>query len=242
MLFELLTTVVGILAGAVASIAGFGVGSLLTPLLAWRLGTKLAVAAVALPHVVATALRFWMLRRRVDRRLLLNFGIASAIFGLLGALLHGVLASPVLSRLFGGLLILAGISGLTGLMERLKLGRPAAWAAGALSGIFGGLVGNQGSIRSAALLGFQVPRDAFVATATAIALLVDAGRLPVYLAQQGHSIALQWPLLGAGIVGVVFGTLVGTRILRRIPERIFKRIVGLVVLALGLYMLIAPPR
>jgi uncharacterized protein len=242
MLFELLSAAAAVIAGAVASVAGFGVGSLLTPLFAWRLGTKLAVAAVAVPHVVATALRLYMLRRQVDRRLLLNFGIASAVFGLFGALLHGALTSLVLSRIFGGLLILAGISSLTGLMEHIRLGRPAAWVAGALSGIFGGLVGNQGSIRSAALLGFNVQRDAFVATATAIALLVDAGRLPAYLALQGADIARQWPLLLASIAGVVVGTLLGTRILRRIPERVFKKIVGALVLVLGLYMLIYPPR
>jgi hypothetical protein len=42
-------------------------------------------------------------------------------------------------------------------------------------------VGNQGSIRTAALLGLDVRRDAFVATATAIALAVDAVRMPVYI-------------------------------------------------------------
>ena len=40
----------------------------------------------------------------------------------------------------------------------------AAWIAGAMSGFLGGLVGNQGGIRTAAMLGFEVPRQAFVAT------------------------------------------------------------------------------
>jgi len=109
-----------------------------------------------------------------------------------------------------------------------------------LSGIFGGLVGNQGSIRSAALLGFHVPRDAFVATATAIALLVDVGRVPVYLGTQWSSILHRWPQIVIALAGVVVGTLVGTRLLRWIPENIFKRIVGLLVLAIGIYMLVHP--
>jgi uncharacterized membrane protein YfcA len=171
---------------------------------------------------------------------LLNFGIASAICGLIGAVLHAFLTSIVLSRVFGGLLVLAGISSLIGLMERLDLPRWAAWVAGGLSGIFGGLVGNQGSIRSAALLGFHVPRDAFVATATAIALLVDAGRVPVYLGTQWSSILQRWPQVVIALAGVVVGTLVGTRLLRRIPESLFKHIVGLLVLAIGIYMLVHP--
>ena len=184
MAFDLIVAVVAVIAGMVASVAGFGIGSLLTPVLAFQVGTKLAVSLVALPHVVGTALRFWLLRAHLDRRVLLNFGIASAICGLIGAILHAFATSLLLSRVFGGLLILAGVSSLIGLMERLHLPRWAAWVAGGLSGIFGGLVGNQGSIRSAALLGFHVPRDAFVATATAIALLVDVGRVPVYLGTQ----------------------------------------------------------
>jgi hypothetical protein len=50
---------------------------------------------------------------------------------------------------------------------------------GAVSGVLGSLVGNQGGIRSLAMLGFDVPRRAFVATATAVGLIVDGARLPV---------------------------------------------------------------
>jgi len=240
MAFDLIIGAVAVVAGMVAAVAGFGIGSLLTPVLAFQVGTKLAVSVVALPHMAGTALRFWILRRHVDRRLLLSFGIASAVCGLIGAVLHAFLTSTVLARVFGGLLVLAGISSLVGLMERLYLPRWAAWVAGGLSGIFGGLVGNQGSIRSAALLGFHVPRDAFVATATAIALLVDVGRVPVYLGTQWSSLWQHWPQVVIALAGVVVGTLLGTRLLRRIPEHIFKRLVGLLVLAIGIYMLVRP--
>src|SRR5438445_5974716 len=76
-----------VLGGAIASLAGFGIGSILTPLLALSVGTKQAVVAVSIPHLVATAIRFWNLRHKIDRHLLKNFGIASAGGGLLGALL-----------------------------------------------------------------------------------------------------------------------------------------------------------
>jgi uncharacterized protein len=240
MTFDGIVAVVAVIAGMVASVAGFGIGSLLTPVLAFQVGTKLAVSLVALPHVGGTLLRFWILRAHMDRRILLNFGIASAICGLIGAVLHSYLTNIILSRIFGGLLVLAGISSIVGLMERLHLPRWAAWVAGGLSGIFGGLVGNQGSIRSAALLGFHVERDAFVATATAIALLVDVGRVPVYLGTQWSSIWHYWPQVVIALVGVVVGTLLGARLLRRIPGSVFKHIVGLLILAIGIYMLVHP--
>jgi hypothetical protein len=237
----LLVGVVSVCAGALASVAGFGVGSLLTPLLAVHTGTKLAVAAVSVPHVAATALRFAMLREHVDRRLLRGFGLASAAGGLAGALLHNVVGSALLGVVFGGLLVFSGVMGLTGTAGRLRLEGPVAWMAGALSGLLGGLVGNQGGIRSAAMLGFEVPKQSFVATATAVALMVDGARLPVYLVAQGKEIATAWPMLAAATTGVLVGTVFGERILRRVPEPLFRRVVSAVILALGVFMLAASP-
>ena len=228
-----------LLAGAIAAVTGFGIGSLLTPVLALQTGTKLAVAAIGIPHFIATAQRFWMLRRHVDRRILLRFGLASAAGGLAGALLGARFSSRALSVVFGVLLLLAALSELTGWMQRVHWGRRMAFVAGALSGVLGGLVGNQGSIRTAALLGFRVPKESFVATATAIALFVDGARLPVYLITQGREIAALWPLVLTASIGAIIGTIVGTRVLGRLPQSLFRRVVALLLLALGLYMILA---
>lgn len=226
-----------LLAGAVAAVTGFGIGSILTPTLALETGTRLAVAAIAIPHFVGTAQRFWMLRAHVDRRILAGFGIASAVGGLAGALLHGRASSRALSIVFGGLLMLAAVAELTGWIHRVRWGRRAAWIAGALSGMLGGLVGNQGGIRTAAMLGFDVPKESFVATATAIALVVDLARMPVYLATVGREMLAVWPLLLLATLGVVIGTAVGTRMLGRVPPRVFRRVLAVVLMVLGVVMI-----
>jgi uncharacterized protein len=156
--FAVAVAAAALLAGTIASVAGFGIGSVLTPLMALRADAKLAVAAVSIPHVAGTALRFWLLRGHVDRRIFLWFGVTSAAGGLTGALLHAYASSRVLAVVFGCLLLFVGVSELTGLMRRVHLGRRAAWIAGALSGVFGGLVGNQGGIRSASLLAFDAAK------------------------------------------------------------------------------------
>jgi len=228
-----------LLAGAIAAVTGFGIGSLLTPVLGATVGTKLAVAAIAIPHFVGTAQRFWILRRHVDRRVVMGFGFMSALGGLAGALLHTWASSRALSVIFGVLLILAGVSELTGWIRRVRWGRRAAWVAGALSGALGGLVGNQGGIRSASMLGFDVPKESFVATATAIGLFVDCARLPVYLVTQGREILGLWHLLLIATAGVVVGTVIGTRLLVRLPQHAFRRVVAVLLLLLGIYTIVA---
>src|SRR5437660_8820839 len=100
-LFTALVALAGFVAAAIAAVTGFGIVSILTPLLALETGTKLAVAAVAIPHVVGTAQRFWLLRQHVRLRAFLGFGIASALGGLGGALVHVWVSSRALAVVFG---------------------------------------------------------------------------------------------------------------------------------------------
>ena len=240
--FDTLIAVAAAFAGAIASVAGFGIGSILTPLFAIHFGTKLAVAAVSIPHLIATALRFVRIGEHVDKRVFVSFGITSAAGGLIGALLHARFSGTALSYVLGGLLVFAGMMGVTGLSRRMRFEGVAAWIAGALSGAFGGLVGNQGGIRSAAMLGMRVSKESFVATATAIALVVDLARMPVYAVVQGKEVLGIWPVLLLAIIGVVLGTLAGERVLRKIPEPLFRRIVSLIILTLGVALFLYPSK
>ena len=237
---EILIVLAAIVAGAIASVSGFGIGSILTPLLAAFAGTKLAVAAVSVPHFIGTALRFALIRKHLDKKVLLTFGITSALGGLAGALLHVWLRSVILSYVLGALLVFAGVMGVTGFSQRMRFGRTAGWIAGAVSGIFGGLVGNQGGIRSAALLGFNVSKESLVATATAIALLVDIFRMPVYAATQYRSLVAVWPAMLLGTIGVVVGTIAGKPVLEQIPQQGYRLLLSMLILGLGIWMLVDP--
>jgi hypothetical protein len=225
---------VAVLAGAIAAVSGFGIGSLLTPLVMLWMPTAHAVAILAIPHALATAIRWLRLRSDVHLPTFKQFGLASAAGGLAGAALQSRLASPVLTVLLASLLVLAGTTELA--RRRVPLPETRFWRllGGVLSGLFGGLVGNQGGIRAAALLGFELTPRQVVATATASALLVDAARLPIYFVSAGDVIASASGIWIAASIGVTVGTLVGVPLLRRIPESMYRRIIGLLLLLLGI--------
>jgi uncharacterized membrane protein YfcA len=222
-----------VFAGAIAAVSGFGIGSLLTPVLMLSMPAEHAIAVVAIPHAWATIIRFVRLSSYIDVPTLKQFGVASAVGGLAGALLQSRLASPTLTIVLGLLLVLAGSSELT--RRRVWLPQTPFWrlTGGILSGLFGGLVGNQGGIRTAALLGSRLTPRELVATATASALLVDIARLPIYFVSAGSAIGNATAVWIVASIGVTIGTFVGVPLLGRMPESTYRRLIGGLLLLLG---------
>lgn len=196
-----------------------------------------AVAVLSIPHAWATGIRLLRLRSDVHPPTFRQFGIASALGGLAGAALQSRLGSPVLTIVLATLLVLAGTTEVA--RRRIPLPPTPFWrlVGGMLSGLFGGLVGNQGGIRAAALLGFQLRPRQIVATATASALLVDAARVPIYFLSAGSVIAGAIRVWLPIVIGVTIGTFLGVPVLGRIPAATYRRLVGglLFLLGVGLF-------
>jgi uncharacterized membrane protein YfcA len=227
----------GILSGATAAIAGFGIGSLLTPLLALHMDMGTAVAAVSIPHAVATSIRCWRLWDSIDWVVLRRFGLVSAAGSLAGALLYARLGGPALTAVLGFLLILTAVAGLSGWTSRVALSGLAVPLFGLLSGFFGGLAGNQGGMRAAALSAFQLAPLAFVATATATGVLVDAARAPVYLWHAGTALLPLAVPIAIATTGVVIGTIAGEKVLLSLSRDRFRVIVSVLIGLLGVWLL-----
>ena len=235
--FAGLVLVTAIAAGATASVVGFGIGSLLTPIIAIRLGTDIAIVAVALPHLAGGLLRGWRLRQFVDRWVIIRFGLLSAAGGLLGALVFARLSPLALSTTLGALLLLTAAAGLTGWSEYWRPRGPLVWLMGALSGFFGGVAGNQGGMRAAALTTLGLVSVSFVATSTAIGIMIDLVRTPVYLLGHGGSLSGLWGLVSLAAAGVLAGTLVGQRMLLGLSPERFRLVISAAIGLLGLWLL-----
>jgi uncharacterized membrane protein YfcA len=110
-------------------------------------------------------------------------------------------------------------------------------ALGFTSGFFGGIAGNQGGLRSAALTSFRLSAKSLVATGTAAGLMVDAARTPVYLWTSGSEVLALWRPLAIATAGVLAGTLIGERILFGLSPATFRRVLGAAVGVLGVWLL-----
>jgi len=168
----------------------------------------------------------------------MRFGLLSAAGALAGALIYTRLGPGALTRVLGGLLLLTAVAQLSGWATRWQPRGPVVAFFGLLSGFFGGIAGNQGGLRSAALTAFGLSPLGFVATATATGLLVDAARTPIYLWHAGPLMLTFWAPIVVATVGVLIGTIVGERILMGLSPRRFGQTIGVAIGALGMWMLL----
>lgn len=249
-----LIAVAAVIASAVTFFSGFGLGTALLPAFAAFLPIDVAIAMVALVHLLNNALKFGLLRAHVAKRVFLRFGLPALALAPVGALVLDVVAdAPALATYtLGGrrfevavidvavasLLAILGVQELVPRLGRLSFSERYLVAGGAASGFLGGFAGLQGALRSAFLIRLGLGREAFLATGVAVALVVDAGRIAIYAAQgtlrfnaEGAALAL------TGVVAASAGTIVGNRLLRTVTIRGIQVVVGillvLVAVALG---------
>ena len=156
---------------------------------------------------------------------------AAGVLG--GELPYSRLGPSSLTGIRGGPLILTAFAQLSAWSRRWYTRGALVSAFGPLSRFFGGVAGNQGGLRAAALTTFRLSPDGFVATATATHLLVDLARTPIYLRSTGPDLLRLALPIGIAAMGVLIGTLAGERFLLGPSPRRFGHIVEVAIGLLG---------
>lgn len=233
----LLLCVAALVVAAAVVASGFGLGTALTPLFLLTYDIKTAVFLVAVVHFANNLFRLALFRQQIDAGVVRRFGLLSVAGAVVGSLLQERAANPGLEIGLGVLLIvLGGVELLPG--ERgWRLPRRFDQLGGFLSGLLGGLLGNQGALRSGYLLNYSLGKEAFIASGTAIACLIDASRIPVYTAQYGSRLLPAWPYLVAVIGAAFAGTIIGKHFVERLPQGWFHWVVAAAIILTGLVLI-----
>jgi uncharacterized membrane protein YfcA len=227
-----------LIAEVIGTMAGFGAATILTPIAALFLDVKTAIALVACFHLFGTASRLIFFHRSVQWTIWWQFGLIGIIASLLGARATMLLPSAFVTLFFGAFLLIYVVLSSARSQPLVLPAQPSTlMAGGACSGFIAGLIGTGGAIRSVCLLAIGLSKDVYIGTSAAIALVVDATRVPVYLA--GHLIPSTMASVLASLVGVAFaGSWVGQRLVRRVSGTLFRRVVLTMLFIMGCKMLI----
>jgi uncharacterized protein len=236
--FAFLATAAFVVAALMVA-TSFGLATALTPLFLLAYDIKTAVVLVAVVHLANGLFRLALYRPYTDWRIVGRFGVASVAGALAGAWLQKRAADPALEIGLGALLVVLGLVALAPTRSEWKFPPAMDQFGGLLSGLLGGLVGNQGALRSGYLLNYGLGKEAFIATGTAIACLIDLTRLPVYLYNYGPEMAAEWAPLAGVVAAAWAGTFVGKGLVARLPLAWFRRIVAVMIVAAGSALILA---
>ena len=246
----LLVGLIALLASGLTFVSGFGLGTLLLPTFGAFLPLEHAVALTGLVHVLNGLFKLSLVGLHIDWRVFLRFGLPAAVAAVVGAeLLLSLSNAAVLAewhwagrvaqvtpvKLVVGLLLCAfaaiemrpSLRGLTFAPRYLMLG-------GVLSGFFGGLSGLQGALRSAFLVRAGLAPRAYVATGSAIGVLIDLSRLPVYAsALMTVRDQIDWSVVQVAVVCACIGALFGQKWIGSMTMTGVQRIVAALLLVTG---------
>jgi len=230
--------------------SGFGLGTLLMPVVAIFFPLPVAVAITAIVHLLNKLFKLLLLWKYVDRKVVLSFGIPALLAAIPGALLLDILArAPVLAhytlmgqehaihpvKLVAGLLLFFfATAEWIPFLQRAAFRRLGLPAGGILSGFFGGLTGHQGAFRSAFLVQQKFSETGFIATNAAIAALVDSARLLIYGLTFDHNLLQgQEPLIVLAVLSSFAGVTLGGKLLTKITLTTIQRLVVTMMYGLG---------
>lgn len=236
-------------------ISGFGLGTLLLPVFILFFNPLEALAMTAVVHFLNNLFKFSLLYKQVNKTVLLYFGVTGMIGAAFGAKLSLHLTDAVayshvflgehrsvsyFSTIVGGVMILFALQELLFGKVGFAFKRGALIPGGAISGFFGGLSGHQGALRSMFLLKAGLTPKVYVATGTAIALLVDVTRIPLYINRlsedvlQGKS---EWLIVSLATLSAFAGAYIGKRMIEKVTFRSIQWIVGSFMIAIGALLL-----
>lgn len=230
--------------------SGFGLGTLLTPVFILLFKDPvIAIAGTAIVHFLNNVFKFLLMKRNVNWKIVIPFGLAAIPAAFLGAMLISNIRDVVLGTysfgskelevtllnlVFGVVLI---VFALIELIPRwsLTFSKQKLWIGGAISGFFGGLSGHQGALRSAFLLKYKLDKEVFIATGIVVALIVDLVRTPIYFSKVDiTSISGGWLYIAIALSAALLGAILGKFLLKKIKMRFLTVFVSIAMIVFGL--------
>ncbi|MFA5111859.1 MAG: sulfite exporter TauE/SafE family protein [Desulfobaccales bacterium] len=245
-----LICVAAFLASGLTLFSGFGLGTLLLPVMALFFPIDLAIALTAVVHALNNLFKFWLLGRHADKAVVLRFGLPAILSALAGAWVLMYLSDlpPLVSyQLYGRelhvmpvklvvALLMVGFAWFELAPASGRFSFPARYLplGGVLSGFFGGLSGHQGALRSPFLLRAGLTKESFIATGIVISLMVDIPRIILYgVSLPGLHLAGNRTLLAAVVLAAFAGAWLGNRLMAKVTLRLVQVLVALMLLGIA---------
>ncbi|RZS99245.1 sulfite exporter TauE/SafE family protein [Aquimarina brevivitae] len=247
----LIISIVAFLVAILTFFSGFGLGTILTPVMMIFFPTEIAIALTGIVHFFNNVFKLFLVGNYANKGVLLRFGIPAVIAALIGA--YVLVSIPDSKPLFeyelfsrhfmvypvkfviSILLILFAAIDLIPKLNRLQFDKDKLPIGGFLSGFFGGLSGNQGALRTAFLIKAGLSKEVFIGTAVVISTFVDFTRLGVYATRiETSGIQQNLVLIICATTAAIAGAYLGNLLLKKVTLRFLQITVAIMLIAISL--------
>ncbi len=229
-----------LLASAIGTLAGFGISTIMVPVLLLILPIPQTLLFVGIVHWFNDVWKLLLFRKGIRWKLFLAFGLPGLVTSFIGSSLTLRISREFLSRALGIFLIAYVIFIIYNRAFKLSQRLSVAISGGALTGFFSGVFGIGGEINAVALSAFNLEKAVYVATAGAISLVIDSTRIVTYL--KGDTV-LEPSILSGFLIFIpasLIGVMIGKRGVERIPQEKFRNFVAGFIFLFGLKLVLFP--
>jgi len=250
----LIIPIIAFTASLLTLFSGFGLGTILLPVFAIFFPLSIAISLTAIIHFINNIFKVIVLGRYANMSVVARFGLPALVSAFFGAWILKYLADikPIFNYLIntstfsitalkiviGVLIIIFALFDLMPKLQKIQFDKKYLFIGGLLSGLFGGLSGHQGALRSSFLVKCNLSKESFIGTGTIIACMVDISRLIAYSSFFSIGILSEnTSLLVLTILFSMIGVLLGNKLLRKITYESIQNIVGLVLITMGVLLI-----
>ncbi|HIH74976.1 MAG TPA: sulfite exporter TauE/SafE family protein [Methanosarcina sp.] len=236
----ILIALLTLLASLIGTLAGFGISTIMVPVLLMIFPLPQTLLFVGIIHWFNDIWKMLLFRKGIKWKLFLAFGLPGIFTGFIGSSLSLRISQELLSRALG-IFLIAYVLFIT-VNRKFKLSQKlsVAVSGGALTGLFAGIFGIGGEINAVALSAFNLEKAVYISTAGAISFMIDSTRIATYIAggiRLDPSILSGFPVF---IPVSLIGAMIGRKGIERIPQEKFRNFVAVFILLFGMKLLVFP--
>ena len=250
----LIIAIVAFLAALLTFFSGFGLGTILTPVMLIFFPPEIAISLTGIVHFSNNIFKLSIIGNQFNKEVLIKFGIPAVLFAFVGSyalffisndnlftynLLGNNMNVSYLQFIIAFILIAFALIDLIPFFKRLKFNKSILPLGGILSGFFGGLTGNQGALRSAFLIKMDLDKTVFIATTVVISFFVDLTRIGVYISNIKDFEISNYFVLGlVATLSAIIGSYIGFNSIKKITLNYIRNLVAVMILLIAFLLLL----
>ncbi|MGD8353403.1 MAG: sulfite exporter TauE/SafE family protein [Pseudomonadota bacterium] len=226
------------LASIAGTLSSFGASTIMVAVLLMFYPLTQVLLLVAIIHWFDDLWKMILFRKGMRWLLIIGFAVPGVAASYAGARTTITIPEKAVFTFLGLVLIVYASYLIFHPLFRLPQNLLTAAAGGTLSGFMAGIMGMGGAARGAFLTIYDLPKEVYIATSGAIAILIDSARIATYHTEGVRLTVLSGKGLGIYIPLSFAGAAAAKYLAGRIPQKHYRTFIAAVLITVGVKFLL----